>query len=227
MNFSFNDLGTTSFTNESTNYLKPYEIYAVKLTKIEKGTVTGKSDGTVYQTVAIEFTGEEGVFSTNLFLPNKDSDFERNENPNTHKLQPSAFDRFQFTLMQIAEAINPSGAQKIKDNASKLKTIDQFVDLVIKALNGKNDVEVFLKLTGRNVDNKTFANLPSACWFDSKDNKCKPLNFISSDKSKLNFSAYEIQQANAYKNAKPTNMDAEESKNNEEENDLDISGIEL
>lgn len=226
-NFSFNSLSETSFVSNSQNYLKPYEIYKVNLTKIEKGEIKGKKDpNATYNVLTLEFTSTEGkgIFTENLFVPSTDSDFERGESSVNHKPMPSRFDRFQFTLMQIVEAINPKGAQTIKDNASKLKTIDDFVNLVIKALSGKNNVEVFLKLVGQNSGGKVYARLPNSCLIGN-DGRPSALNFINPDESKLYFSNYEIGQANAYKNAAPTPMpsvDETPSENSDLLDDLEL-----
>ena len=164
-NFNFGNLSETSFTNDAPQYLRPYDIYEVNLTKIEKTSLKGK-DGTEYNVIALEFEGcgeNKGIFTNNLFVPNKDSDFERRVNETTGAHYPSAFEQFQYTLMQITQIINPEGAKKIIDNASKLKSIDQFVDLIIKALTGKEKINVFLKLVGRNVKGTYYAALPNAC----------------------------------------------------------------
>lgn len=233
-NFSFSNLATASFSSEASQYLKPYEIYKVNLTKIEKTTMQGKKDPSeTYPIVTLEFTGvgdNKGIFTQNIFIPNKDADFVRNENPNSHKPMPSSFDRYQYTLMQIVEAINPAGAQKIKDNASKLKTIDDFTSLVIKALTGKEKVEVYLKLVGQNSNGTIYARLPNPCLIGNDGNPA-PLNFINSDETKLFFSNYEIGEMNKYKNAKPTNMSSKVDDINpdtpEKEGDLDIKDLEL
>lgn len=230
MNFNFNSLAETSFTSNTQSYLKPYDIYQVNLTKIEKTELKGSKDpNATYPIVALEFTGSgdnKGIFTQNIFIPTKDEDFVRNENQTSHKPMPSRFDQFQYTLMQIVEAINPTGAQKIKDNASKLKTIDDFLGLVIKALNGKNNVDVFLKLVGQNTNGTTYARLPNACLI-GRDGNPAALNFINADSSKLYFSNYEIGQMNAYKNAKPTNMDSIENPDTNDGSDLDLDGIEI
>ena len=223
-NFSFNSLAETSFVSESKKHLKPYEIYKVKLSKIERGNLQGKKDpSSKFDIVTLEFTSDDGIFSENIFVPNKDADFERRENPTTHNLMTSSFDRFQFTLMQIVEAINPKGAQTIKDNASKLKTIDDFINLIIKALNGKSDVEVYLKLVGQDSNGTTYARLPSSCLM-GKDGKPYAVNFISPKEDKLFFTNYEIGQAKKYKEAKPTPMPDTTSDIGSE---LDLSDIEL
>lgn len=228
--FSFSELATTNFVSDSVNYLRPYDIYKVRLTKFERSQLQGKKEaGSTYDVIAVEFTGESGVFSQNIFVPKDDRDFERGENPNTHKPMASRFEQFQFTLMQMVETINPKGAQTIKENASKLKTIDDFITLVTRALTNKSDVEVYLKLVGRNNGGRTYASLPNACLIGT-DGKPKALNFISADADSLFFSAWEMQQAEIYKNAKPTSMpdtnslpdiDTKPSEN------IDLSGLEV
>ena len=231
MNFNFSNLGNTSFTNDGPQYLKADDIYEVNLTKIEKTTLNGK-DGTVYNVVALEFKGcgdNKGVYSHNLFVPHKDEDFVRRTNSTTGAKYPSAFEQFQYTLMQIAQVINPSGAQKIIENASKLKTIDQFIDLIIKALTNKSDVKVYLKLVGRVVNGVRYANLPNACVLGkdaNDDTKPSALNFISADRDKLQFSNYELSEMKKYQNAKPTNMDKVE-KAEDDSSEVNIDDIEL
>lgn len=233
MNFNFNELAETSFVSQSQNYLKPFDIYKVRLTKIEKSTVGKKDGSTSYPVVALEFTDEnEGIFSENLFIPdiNNAQDFENKENETSHKLMPSRFQQFQYTLMQIVEAINPTGAQNIKANGSKLEKASNpviaFVDLVIKALTGKN-TEVYLKLIGRTTaDGATYARLPNACLM-GQNGKPSALNFINADKGKLFFSAYEMQQANKYKNAKPTKMPDNPDATDAAADDLNIDDIEV
>ena len=210
-NFSFNGLNETSFTNNGPQYLRPYDIYEVNLTKIEQTSLKGK-DGTEYPVIAMEFTGcgdQTGVYNHNLFVPNKDSDFERRTNETSGAKYPSAFEQFQYTLMQLTEVVNPKGAAKIKENASKLKSMEQFIDLIIKALSGKTDVKFFLKLVGRTQNNQTFSTLPSSCVLgkDAKpETKPSALNFVSLDKKLLNWSNYELTQMKKYQEAKPTAM---------------------
>ena len=228
MNFNFDNLSTTNFASDSKKYLKPYEIYEVSLTKFEPSTLKGSKDpNATYPVVSLEFSGEDGVFSQNIFIPVTDTDFERRENPSSHKAMPSRFEQYQFTLMQIVKAINPAGEEKIKANASKIKTVDQFTELVAKALAGKENVKVFLKLVGQNSNGTTYARLPNACLIGN-DGKPAPLNFISADEDKLYFSSYEMTQMKAYKNAKPTNMDkVDADTGTKTSDDIDLDDIDL
>lgn len=224
MDFNFNNLSEYSFSSNGAQYLKPYDIYTVVLSKIEKTELKGSKDkNAVYPIVSLEFTGvgdSKGIFTTNLFIPVKEADMQRPEFTNSegHTYnRPSSFENFQFTLMQIVHALNPEGEAKIKANGSKIKTIDQFVDLIIKALTGKNKIETNLKLVGRNNNGTVYAALPNACGL-SKDGTLYPQNFIGEN---LFFTNYELTQQNNYQNAKPTKMENNPDVNDEDEIDLD------
>lgn len=227
MDFNFNSLSEQNFAGNSTKYLQPYEIYKVNLTKIEKKETKGKKDpNAVYHVIALEFTGEDGVFETNLFIPSKDEDMKRPtfQNSDGHEYnRPSRFENFQFTLMQIVHALNPAGEQKIKDKASKIKSMDTFVDLIIKALSNVSKVETNLKLVGRNNEGKVYTALPNACGLN-KEGEIFPINFIGEN---LFFTNYELTQQKNFKNASPTNMDKVENNPDESNDTIDLSGIEL
>ena len=230
MDFNFSKLSNSSFSSNSTQYLKPYEIYKVNLTKIEKTEIKGSKDpNAVYPVISLEFTGcgdNKGIFTTNLFIPSTDQDMERPEfeNAEGHKYyRPSRFENFQYTLMQIVHALNPTGEEKIKANASKIKTIDQFIDLVLKALAGKDKVETELKLVGRNNNGTMYSSLPNACGIN-KEGEVFPVNFIGEN---LFFTNYELTQQKNYRNAAPTNMDKVENNPDEDSNDIDLDNIEL
>jgi len=227
MNFNFSSLGNTNFSSNAGSYLRPYDIYKVNLTKIERNELKGSKDpDAVYPVISIEFTevGDSNrTYSENIFIPTTEQDMERQvlKNSNGHENEvPSRFENFQFTLMQIVEVLNPDGATKIKENAGKIKTIDQFIDLVIKALSGKNKVETKLKLVGRNSGGTVYAALPRACGLNKKG-EIFPVNFIGEN---VFFTNYELTQQKAYQNAKPTNMDKEESKDT---SDVDLDNIDL
>lgn len=231
MNFNFNSLSQTSFVSNSGAHLRPYDIYDVNLTKIEKTELKGSKDpNAIYPIVVLEFTsvGEnKGTFSTNLFIPVSEQDMERPtyKNDEGHEYnRPSRFENFQYTLMQIVHALNPSGEEKIKANASKIKTIDQFIDSVIKSLNGKENVTTKLKLVGRNSNGTIYADLPRACGLN-KAGEVFPVNFIGDN---LFFTNYELTQQKAYQNVKPTNMNKVEEDNfDESKEEYDLDNVEL
>ena len=229
MDFNFNSLSSQNFSSNAAQHLKPYGIYNVTLSKIEKTVLKGSKDpNATYPVVSLEFTGcgeDEGVFSTNLFIPSAQTDMERPTYQNSagHDYQrPSRWENFQFTLMQIVHAINPTGEAKIKENASKLKSIDDFINVVIKALTGKSMVETKLKLVGRTNNGTVYANLPNACGL-TKAGELFPVNFIGDN---LFFTNYELSQQKAYQNAAPTNMDKVDNNPDEASSDeLDLTDI--
>jgi hypothetical protein len=231
MNFSFSEVANTNFTSDAKKYLKPYGIYKVKLTKFEKTELKGSKDPTAtYPIIALEFEGEDGLFSENIFIPVRDEDFERNENQNSHKLMPSRFDRFLYTLMQITEVTCPKNFEKVKELTSKInipdkaKAVDAFIQIVSGAINkeGKTS-EVYLKLIGRNANGSVYATLPNSCLIGD-NGKPATLNFISSDESKLYFSPYEIGKMKEYQSAKPTKM-PDNPDTNSDNDTLDLDGI--
>ena len=228
-NFNFNNLAEQNYSSTAGQYLRPYGIYKVNLTKIEKTVLKGSKDPNAeYPIIALEFTGcgeDKGVFTTNVFIPTTEEDMQRKmlKNQNGHESEvASRFEDFQFTLMQIVHALNPTGEEKIKANASKIKTIDQFIDLVIKALAGKESVAVDLKLVGRNNNGTIYAALPKSCGINKKG-EIFPVNFIGEN---LFFTNYELTQQKAYQNAKPTNM-SNVDKTEEASGDVDLDDIEL
>jgi hypothetical protein len=232
MNFNFNSLSEQNFTSNSGQYLRPYDIYEVNLTNIEKTEMKGKKDpDATYPVIALEFTGcgdNKGVFTTNLFIPTSEKDMERPvfKNNEGHEYnRPSRFEQFQFTLMQIVHALNPTGEEKIKANGSKIKTIDQFIELIIKALSGKDKVKTYLKLVGRNDNGVVYAALPDACGLN-KSGEVFPTNFIGS-KENLFFTNYEITQQKNYQNAKPTKVKDETDDKKDNSSDINLDNIEL
>lgn len=233
MDFNFSNLANTSFTSTAAQRLKPYDIYKVKLTKLEKSELKGSKDpNKVYPVIAIEFTSVDentpGVFSENIFIPTTQDDMTRRTLTNKEghdSVMPSRFEEFQYTLMQIAEVLNPEGAKKIKENGTKIKTVEQFIDLIIKAAstpNAKNKV-TNLKLVGRNSNGTIYASLPRACGLN-RNGEIFATNFLGDN---LYFSNYEITQQKKYRSAAPTNMDNVESDIDEKSEDIDLGEIEL
>lgn len=229
----FNFDSNTSFVNNGPSYLRPYDIYKVILKKIEKTELNGK-DGTKYPVVNIEFESIEdpkGIYSENLFIPTREEDMKRRVNETSGAKYPSASEKFQFTLMQIVEVLNPEGAKKIKEISNKITTFDQFIDLIIKALKGKNNVEAYLKLVGRNVNGSVYAALPNSCVLGkdaTEQTVPSPITFINKDRNArgMEFSNYEMTQMKAYKNAAPTTMNTGNT-SGAESDDIDLDEIEL
>lgn len=220
MNFNFDQEQT--YVASSQQYLKAYTINEVKLTKIEKTTLTGSKDPNAsYDVVALEFTGTDknpGVFTTNLFIPSSDEDAKRPtfKNAQGHEYErPSRAENFQYTLMQLMQVLNPEGAKAaLAKLQGKNVGVDTFVQLVIATINKKPGTVTNLKLVGRNVNGTVYAQLPNACGLN-KEGKLFPVNFVGDT---LFFSAYEEQQSKAVNEAKPTPMS---EANKQEDKDID------
>lgn len=228
--FDFSKLSNTSFVSTSSQRLKPYEIYRVKLTKIEKTELKGSKDPNMsYPVIALEFTSVDennpGIFSENIFIPVTENDTIRPtfKNDKGHEYnRPSRFENFQYTLMQILETLNPEGATKIKENSAKIKTVDQFIDLIIKGITKGMDKETNLKLVGRNNNGTVYATLPSACGLN-KSGELFATNFIGEN---LFFSNYELTQQKNYQNSKPTNMDKVDDEDISSNDEFDLDDLE-
>lgn len=231
MNFDFSSAASSNFSSNGGSYLKPYDIYTVNLTKIEKTELKGKKDpNAVYPIVQLEFTevgDNKRTFTDKLFIPTTEDDLKRPvfENSNGHEYsRPSRMELFQYTLMQLVHVLNPTGEEKIKEVLPKVKTVDQFTDLIVKALVGKEKVATKLKLVGRVTNGVTYAALPAACGL-TKENEIFPINFVGEN---LSFSSYEESKRKEYQNAKPTSMTkSEETPDDAPKDEVDLSGIEL
>ena len=231
MDFNFSNLANTSFTSTAAQRLKPYDIYKVKLTKLEKSELKGSKDpDKVYPVIAVEFTSVDentpGVFSENIFIPTTQEDMTRRTLTNKEghdSVMPSRFEEFQYTLMQIAEVLNPEGAKKIKENSTKIKTMEKFIDLIIKAAStpsAKNKV-TNLKLVGRNNNGTIYASLPRACGLN-RNGEIFATNFLGDN---LYFSNYEITQQKKYRSAAPTPMNDSTPDDKDSANDFNLDDI--
>lgn len=206
MDFNFGNIAETNYEIKGGMSLKPYSINKVKLVKIAREEIQGKKDPNAkYKILSLEFAGEDGTFKTNLFLPSREEDLQRRtyQNSNGHDtLYPSSMENYQSTLMQIVHTLNPEAEAKIKEMASKIKTIDQFTELIEKALANVGDIETNLKLVGRVNAGVTYADLPSACGID-REGKFYLKKFIGEN---LSFNNSEMKKKREYENAAPTPM---------------------
>ena len=227
--FNFGGIQGTSAVNSSKS-LKPWGIYNVSFDGLELEDVKGKKDpNAVFKTVKMKFSGEDGVFSPNLFIPSTEEDAKRPEyeNKEGHKYEgPSRFETFKWTLLQLAQVVNPEGYKKLQEQSSKIRTMDDFLKLTMTVANAKKGAKTKLKLTGRTTeDGKTYAQLPRIVAINKEGELFVSDNFVG---DKVEFSAYEAEKARAYNTAKPTDVEAIVSKDtpdsaapNEEIKDLD------
>lgn len=220
--FNFDKLADKSFVQSGSTRLRPFDVYEVSLIKIEKTVLKGKN-GTDYNIIALEFKGEDGLHTENLFIPNKKEDFDRVTNTNG-KLMPSSFERYEYTLLQLLEVIYPEGKKKIAAKGEALnkmepiKASETFGEMVCKLLSDKTDVKFFLKLVGQLNNGSWYARIPNSCVMPKDATNASdpsPITFISKEKNArgMEFSNYELTQMKRYQSAKPTNMDKVETDN--------------
>lgn len=206
--FNFGGIKDNSAVNTSKS-LKPWGIYDVTFDGLTRGSIKGKKDpDKVYDVIGISFSSEEGSFSTNLFIPSSDQDNERqvNTSKDGHEYQsPSRFEEFKWTLLQIAQVVNPEGYNKLKEQSSKIKTMDDFIKLVTTVANAKKGTKTKLKLTGRNNNGTVYAQIPRVCGIN-KNGECFVSNNFIGDR--VNFTPWEASQAKEYNTAKPTEMES-------------------
>lgn len=204
--FNFGDIKEKSSVNSS-NYLKPWGIYEVKFEGLELNTIKGSKDPSKeYHTIKRSFSGAEGNFNDNMFIPNSDTDAERmtHTSSNGHEYQsPSRFEEFKWSLLQLAQVINPEGYEKLKTQSSKIRTMDDFIKVVMNVVNAKIGTTTKLKLTGRNSDGRVYAQIPRVCAIN-KEGECFICNNYVGEN--VSFTAYEARQADAYNNSAPTDM---------------------
>ena len=210
-NFNFGGFENSSAINNS-KVLKPWGIYDVTFNGIEKAELKGKQDpNSSYATIKISFSGEEGTFSKNLFIPSRPEDNERREYENqdgSKRKYASAFEEFKWRLLQLAQVVNPTGFTKLQKLAPKIKTMDQFIDLIFKVINEGKGVKTKLKLIGSNRSGSVYADIPRVAAINHSDELFIGNNFVG---DKVAFSSYEAQQAAAYQAAKPTEMPKNDS----------------
>lgn len=205
--FNFGGIQETSAVN-SNKSLKPWGIYTVKFDGLELEEVKGKKDpDAVYKTIKMKFAGEEGAFSKNLFIPSTEKDAERTEyeNKEGHKYEaPSRFETFKWTLLQLTQVVNPEGYKKLQEQSSKIKSMEDFLKLIMTVANAKKGVTTKLKLTGRTTeDGKTYAEIPRIVAINKEGGLFVSDNFVG---DKVEFSAYEAEKVRAYNTAKPTDV---------------------
>lgn len=232
VNFNFGDVATTSAINSS-NPLKPWNIYEGKFEGLERTELQGKKDPNAkYDTIKFTFTCDEGTFTNSIFVPSKDDDFVRPKSTNKegHEYEnPSHFEEFKWTILQIASVVNPSGYEKLRTQVVKCKTIDDFIKVVLTVANAKKGTVTKLKLVGRESNGSVFPSLPRVCRVNQQGECYVANNFIG---DKVFFSEYEKRMAGEYENRKPTknveemlqtsDIDQNTSTDND---DLDFEGL--
>lgn len=234
--FNFGNLDSQSVV-ATNKVLKPWGIYEVKFEGIEQNEMKGKKNpDAVYHTLKLSFSGEEGNFTTNLFIPqNPAEDCVRAEQEYSNGgkgKRASRFDEFEMKVLQLCGVVNPEGFEKMKQlsAAGKIKSMDDFLKIALKVANAKKGVTTNLKLLGRTTDGKTYADLPRIARIiidEAGNEKCVPRdNYVGNNLAFTDFQANLMQE---YQNAKPTNMEdsnlaqaEKDDKGNDDLADLDL-----
>lgn len=228
--FNFGGIKETSAVG-AVKSLKPWGIYEVKFDGLELNDIKGKKDPeATYKTIKMSFSNNEGVFVNNLFIPTTDQDAERPvyKNKDGHEYEaPSRFEDFKWTLLQLAQVVNPEGYKKLQEQSSRIKSMDDFVKIVIACANAKKGATTNLKLTGRTTeDGKTYARIPRIVGVNKEGELFISDKFVGDN---LEFTLYEADKAKAYHSAKPTDMETVAtdagSESRGSEDDLDFEGL--
>lgn len=193
-----------SYEAAAGNYLKPWNIYEVKMTKFAYDTVTGK-DGTVYEGLSMEFESEDNKkFNTFVYGVNKQEDLERRVY--NDREMPSQFEVLRLTINHVLGAFNASYVEKInKAVAGKQVTIRQYIELAAKAAANCLNKTCYIKIIG---NNSNYSSIPRiATVWNNGEEAVISNNFISTDKSKLSFSNYELRKAKEMQERKPQTVE--------------------
>lgn len=224
-NFNFGSFENKSAINTS-SFLKPWNIYDVKFDGIEREELHKKNDESVkYKTIKVSFSNSAGRFIKNLFIPD---DTPENSQRGQMKRQdgstyptPSRFEEFKWTLLQLAQVLNSEGFSKLQKVANKIKTMDQFVDALIKLIDAKKGMSTKIKLIGKNRDGSVYADFPYVTAIGNDDEPYVRNNFVGNN---VAFTSYEASQAANYNTAKPTEIHTE-STTSSSDDDLDFSSL--
>lgn len=210
-NFNFGSLATTQATSNVQQHLKPWGIYPVKFSGAHKETIQGRKDpNATYEILKVRFDGTDGYYEESIFYP-KDGDEKRPvyKSSDGHEYEgASSFERTMTFIAQVAEVLNPEGFKKMQAASAKFKSFDDVVKAFIKITDSVKGKETNLKLIGRTQNGNIVSSLPKFVAINKNGEKFTCDNFIG---DKLFFSAYEESKKAEYNNAKPTNMEENNS----------------
>lgn len=210
-NFSFS-LNDSQVSSSASNYFKPYtinEINSIKAEFVDGTASTGKE----WKALDVTFSGKEGQHKERYFLPATPEEgvtrptFDSSNGGKTET--PSPYEILKQLAIHVLGVYAPTKFDAFKNFCSKVKTMDQFLDGFVKALNSAPENTTNVKIVGRNSKGTIYARLPRTCGIvkDSEGhytNETYPINFLGDN---LMFTAYELQEKAKLDSAKPTNMD--------------------
>lgn len=214
--------------------LRPWDIYEVSFAGCRVETIQGKKDpAKTYKILKIRFENNSGYYEESVFFP-VDADTVRptRTNKEGHEVEmPSNFERILALIAQLGAVINPEGYKKMQALSEKFKSFDDVCATLIKITDPKKGTKTHLKLIGRtNNEGKIKAALPYFVSLNKDGEVWTSDNFIG---DKLDFTAYELKQKEAYTNAVPTTMDKPSTSNTatptieEDEDEINLDDIDL
>lgn len=202
----------TNINTNSSNYLKPWDIYKdVKFDGIGDVQTGDTKDGGTWRAWDFSFSCPQGTFKERVFEP-KDANRGSYKNDNGHEVElPSSFERILFMAAQLIDAYNPEKKEAFtkycETTVNKIddphKQFDSFMSGLKKILESSTKTAELL-LTGRNTDGKIYASLPNFVRINTKTHEAfTSEKFIGHN---LTLSVYELGEQAKYKGAKATDM---------------------
>ena len=210
------NFGTTAQPVNSQSYLRAWKIYD----NVEFDGISGPQEGTSsngnkWRKWEFTFKCKEGIYKESIFEPSA-TDVDRVEVETSNggkRMLPSRVETLNLIIQQIVFVyMNDKNKAKFQQLAESGKfnniELNKFIDILKKLLeNPKKPSENYpiqLKLQGRNNDGKVYAKLPNAA-ISTKDNSAWMERFLGSN---LTMTPYEVQQAKATTESKPTDMNS-------------------
>ena len=205
MAFNFGNVASIN-TNAGGSYLRAWNIYNdVKFDGISEEISGKRQDGGTWRAWDFTFSCPQGSYKERIFEPNEQGQERRTvKNANGHESEmPSDMERVLYFAAQVVDTYAPDKYDKYVAACAKISTFDQFITLLHKILDGTTKTSSLL-LAGRNNNGTVYAALPNFVRVNSKTKEAYTSERFLGDA--LGFSAWELQQKNAYENAKPTEM---------------------
>lgn len=215
--------------------LKPWDIYEVSFAGCRVETIQGKKDPSkTYKILKVRFENNNGYYEESVFFPvEADNTRPTRTNKEGHEVEmPSNFERTLALIAQLGAVINPEGYKKMQALSVRFKSFDDVCDALIKITDPKKGTKTHLKLIGRtNNEGKIRAALPYFVSLNKDGEVWTSDNFIG---DKLDFTAYELKQKEAYDTAVPTPMETPATSKaapvptvEDDEDDINLDDIDL
>lgn len=228
------NFGSTAKPISTQSYLKAWTIYNnVEFAGISDPVEGTSKEGRKWRRWNMTFKCPEGIYQESIFEPMDASAAERRtvDNRNGGKTTfPSSIETINLIIQQVVSVyMNDANKAKFQKLAAEGKfnniEFSKFIDVLKKLLadpkKPSEDYPIMLKLQGRNSDGRIYARLPNASISTKGDSAGEAWmeRFLGPN---LTMTAYELQQAKATVNSKPTDMDSvDKETTSESDSDLD------